>query len=384
MLKRKLQNYLSYLPMGLVALGVFYANMHKTLQTLTVEPVRAVTTLYFAGVVSPLAYYSVLSPFPGVITAVKAPYGQRVKKGQLLYVLQSAQLAESYRQSMEDLVRATNAFQNIQYQFNGNTEMYKLGLISKVAYMDNAQQKQNSELDLFEAREKLNKLLSQSGQPRVDFEHMSSDALEEFRKMMKKPLQKVNIVANQDGMLYFPSKVFNTDEEKPPRVNIGTNIREGQTMAVIGNLDGLLLEVAVGETDFHKIFMGQKASLKGSAFPDMVLEGTVTNISKQANVSQADAAPFYTIAVTVPKLTEQQRKIIEVGMSVEVQFIITNPPTINIPLAAISEKNGAYWVKKIGKGDTVSEAEVVPGLTGEDSIQIVKGLSSGDKIVVTH
>lgn len=382
MAKRNMQNWLSYMPMVLVLCGLFYINLHKTIQTMTVKAESQPTTLYFPGVVAPLAYFMVLSPMQGIITEVHVPYGQWVKKGDLLYVMDSPQLADSYRQAMEDLVRATNAYQNLLYQNNGNKELFKLGLISKVAYMDNTQQLQSSDLDLLEAREKINRLLLQTGQKPLDFEHLSLEKLQDIRDTLKKPLKRINILATEDGVLYFPSKTFNSDEEKPQRIARGTNIKEGQTLAIIGNMTSLLMEVSVGETDFHKIFVGEKAHITGTAFPDLTLEGVVKNISKQANTSQNDNTPFYTISVIVPALTEKQRKTIEVGMSAEVRFTTENPPVISIPLNAISEKNGSFWVKLLDKNDKVKEVAVVTGLTDQDTIQIVKGLSSGDKIVL--
>ena len=385
MANRNMQNWLSFLPIALILFGLLYVNLHKPLKTMIVEAKSESTSLYFTGIVSPLSYHILLSPAEGVVKSVKVPYGSWVKKGDLLYILDSPSLAENYRQSMAELIRATNAFQNLQFQHTGNEEMFKMGLISKVSFMDNTQQLDSSLLDLDEARAKIVNLLKITGNKKIDFENLSLDKMEEIREILKKPLRTVYIYATEEGVLYFPSKTFSSsEEEKPTKLIRGTNIKEGQALAVIGDMKGMLMDVFVNENDFHKISIGQKASITGSAFPNIELEGTITNISKQANSAQSDMTPLYTISVTVPELSKKERSIIEVGMSAEITFTKENPPSISIPIDALVQKNDAYWVKVINKKQQIKEVKVVPGPTSEDSVQIKKGLAAGEKIVLPN
>lgn len=384
MANRNMQSWLSFLPIALIMFGLLYVNVHKPLKTIIVEEKSESTSLYFTGIVSPLSYHTILSPAEGVVTQVKVPYGAWVKKGDLLYVLDSPSLAQNYRQNMADLIRATNTFQNTQFQHTGNEEMFKMGLISKVSFMDNTQQLENSVLELDEVRAKILTLLKITGNKRIDFQALSLDKIENIREILKKPIRTVYIYAKYDGVLYFPSKTFNDETEKPIKLARGTNVKEGQALAVIGDMKGLLMDVFVNENDFHKISMGQTATISGSAFPDIELEGTVKNISRQSNSAQSDMTPLYTISVIVPELTKKQRATIEVGMSAEITFTTQNPPSISIPIAALVQKKGDYWVKTINKKRQIKEVKVIPGPTSEDSVQIIKGLAAGEKIVLPN
>lgn len=380
MFNRKIQNWLSYMPMVLIMLGLLYINFHKAVHTLTVEAKSKNTTLYLSGVVRPLGLYQVLSPVEGIAVTIKVPYNEWVKKGDILYVLDSQKLAESFRQSLEDFAKATTSYQNLLFQHNGNNELFKMGLISKIAYMDNTQQLRNSELDLLESKAKVMELLKRVGKKGPDFQNMSTEKIEEI---LKKPIRRVNIYAPEEGFLLFPSSILG-GSDKATKVTRGLKIDEGQIVGLIGNMGGITLDVVVDETALRKFSIGQKATVSGAAFPSLSLQGTVKNINRQADSSYGDSVPTYTLSVIVTRLSQKQRKMIDVGMSAEVSFTTTNPPRIWIPIDAISEKNGEYLVKKIAKTGHIEEVVVVPGTTDETSIEIVKGLSSGDKIVVSH
>jgi HlyD family secretion protein len=370
-----------------VALGLFYINVHKTIHTMIVEARSESTSIYFPGVVNPLGFYTVLSPIDGVINEVKIDYGQRVKRGDLIYTLTSSQLADNYRQSIEDLVKSMKSYQNLLFKNNGNTQMYNLGLISKVAYLDSNQQLQNAELELYESKQRLIKLLTLTGQKTFDFEHISPDKMESVRALLQAPLKNVNIIAPEDGILFFPSKSFSSassgGDDKASKITRGSIIKDGQILAIIGNLSGAIFGINVNEIDFHKLSIGEKATITGAAFPGITLQGTIKSINRQANSSDAGTTPLYSIEVIVPDLTEADREVIQVGMSAEIAFTTMNPPAIRIPLDALIEKNDAYWVKVVDKSGTVNEVAVTPGLTDISTVQIVKGLSSGDRIVIS-
>ncbi|MDI1352570.1 MAG: HlyD family efflux transporter periplasmic adaptor subunit, partial [bacterium] len=267
MVTKKIQNAISYVPILLVAIGLFYLNVHKTIHTLIVEARSESTTIYFPGVVNPLGFYIILSPVDGVINEVTVNYGERVKKGDLIYTITSSQLADNYRQSIEDLVKSMKSYQNLLFQNNGNTQMYKLGLISKVAFLDSNQQLQNAELELYESKQKLIKLLALTGQKQFDFERLSPDKMENVRALLQTPLNSVNIIAPEDGILFFPSKSFSSasaTDDKASKITRGSIIKDGQVLAIIGNLSGVMFGIDVNEIDFHKLNLGQKASITGA------------------------------------------------------------------------------------------------------------------------
>src|SRR5438132_5685866 len=138
MFKNSIKYLLSYLPLVLVFLGLLSLNLHKAIHTVTVFPEKVADTLYFPGVVRPYTLFPVVTKFPGNIEKMPVNYGQEVKTGDLLFVIQSQGIIKDFRSNLQNYIKAKASLQNAQYQFNGNEELYKLGLISKIAFTDNA------------------------------------------------------------------------------------------------------------------------------------------------------------------------------------------------------------------------------------------------------
>ncbi len=380
MVKRTIQHWLSYIPMIIILFGLLLVNLHTTVKSFTVESRKKNTTLYVSGVIRPLSLYSVLSPVDGIAVKINTPYNQWVKKGDVLYIVDSQKFADDVRQTLEELTKSTTMYQNTLFQYNGNTELFKRGLISEVTYKDNAQQLQNTKFDLLELKARMEKLLQRVGMTAPDFQNMTDERIQEI---LKNPIRLVKIKAPEEGFLLFPSKIFNNPETDTAIVR-GSNVKEGQTVALIGNMTGINLEINVDETELNKFYIGEQATISGTAFPNIKLKGTIQNINRQANSSQGDSVPTYTMSVVVPRLNEKQRKILSVGMSAEVALTTINPPEIWIPIDAIIERNGQFFVKKINNQDDINEVSVMPGTTDESLIQILKGLSSGDRIVISN
>lgn len=376
-----IRNGLSYLPMTLVLIGLFYIHVHRTLITMTIEAESTPSTLYFSGVANPLATNIVVSNVSGNVSQVNVAYGDEVKKDQALYIIDTTQLQEQIQSSIKDLFKAKADNQTRRFQNNGNTQLYKLGLISKVSFMDSNSDLENSDLALDDAKQRLIKLLTLAGQEDILNQTLTLTKTADLQQLLNKPFRQLVIRAPATGVLLFPTKSLGNSTDAV-KVTNGASIKEGQVLAVIGDNSGLIFEITVNENDFRNISIGQSANISGAAFPSVKLTGTVRTINRQANSSDADVTPMYTMTVVVPHLTLEQRKYIVIGMSAEVSFVKQNPPSIKIPIDAAEDRDGTYWVKIIDKNEQIKEVQVTPGVIGVRDMEILSGLSSGDRIVL--
>ena len=87
----------------------------------------------------------------------------------------------------------------------------------------------------------------------------------------------------------------------------------------------------------------------------------------------------------MPHLTAQERQMIRVGMSATVEIVIQTPPKMVIPISALNEKNGDYFVQVYDPTThRAHDVLVQTEATNIDSVVIVAGIKRGDKIVLPH
>ena len=146
----------------------------------------------------------------------------------------------------------------------------------------------------------------------------------------------------------------------------------------------LSIKINVDEAKINQIKRGLKAKITGIAFPNIVLIGHVTAISKQAN-KDINGIPAFPVIITVNHLSNIAKKIIAVGMSVKVEIDLTKKPRLMIPLNAIFLRKNKPYVYLKNSND--KESRIVPVVVGETTISkvvVLSGLQAGDIIVYSN
>jgi len=154
------------------------------------------------------------------------------------------------------------------------------------------------------------------------------------------------------------------------------------TLAVIYDLSELTFEMSVDELDVGSVRVGQKVKVTADAVEGVTFGGTVTNISLES--SQSNGVTNYPVTVTL----DENGNLLP-GMNVDGVIILDQvEDALVIPIDSLMRGNRVYV-----KDDTVTEAEgsvpagfraveVETGLSNDDDVQIVSGLSEGDIVYV--
>jgi HlyD family secretion protein len=179
-------------------------------------------------------------------------------------------------------------------------------------------------------------------------------------------LEKATIFAPFDGVvLNIP---FKEGEQFAP---------SGPTSSILfADLSTWKVVVNVNELDIGQISLDQKAIVEIDGLFGTEFEGKVAKINY--GPSGIEGLVSYKVEVEFEK---PEDKIIYLGMTASVDFITEEKQDIlTLPLVAIQSKGDKKFVnlKKDGK---VVEQEVEIGLQGENSVEVVKGLSEGDVVV---
>lgn len=149
---------------------------------------------------------------------------------------------------------------------------------------------------------------------------------------------------------------------------------DSDPVAIIINNDTLFIEVDIEEADINKIKIGQTVYASFDALDDLTLDGEVSFISLTSKTNNNGIVTYLVRIVIIDKEDNQIRE----GMTAFVDFVTAEAKDVPIvPVSAVKNVNDAPSVLN-------SNEEWVPvttGFTDGKSVEVIKGLNAGDKIV---
>ena len=157
-------------------------------------------------------------------------------------------------------------------------------------------------------------------------------------------------------------------------VSSGEMISPSVPLLSIIDVSRIFVKVGISEKDISKIKEGQKVSLEIDAFPEEKFQGEV--VSKGVAVDQISKTLEVKIEILQPEVD------IPVGVFARGDILIkTNQDALVIPSSALTRKKDGIYVYVIEEG-IARQKEVVLGIIQDERVEILKGLSEEEKIVV--
>lgn len=336
-------------------------------------------TLHFTGTIQPLKESTLTSPADGVLDVMHFHYGQSVKKGETIYTLNSTELQKQYNETLTEYLKAKDNYGISRAKFTGTDELWHAGLLSKNNYLSEQSGLNTARITLIQASRKLSELLEKMGETATP--SLSKLSFNEFDKVRLELTNKHNLItlkAPSSGVLLYPPK---TNDDKSSTLTVGSAIKTGQVLALIGDLSGLSVNIDIPEIDLDKVKPGMPATVLGIAFNKEPLKGKLIAINAQASVSTSGTLPSFTAIVEVNNLTPKQQTHIKVGMSATIELVTESRDKLLIPIAAVKQVYGKSIVNVQTPDGKISERIVVTGEARANSVAIESGLKIGDVIV---
>jgi HlyD family secretion protein len=146
----------------------------------------------------------------------------------------------------------------------------------------------------------------------------------------------------------------------------------GTTIMTLSDLSHIFITATVDESDIGEVRMGQPARITVASFPGRTFAGQVTRIAaKGVNVSNV-----VTFEVKVEVLDEH-KDLLRPEMTGNVTIIQSEKANVlTLPSAAVM-RQGDQTVVTMADGQ---KRPVVVGLQGADTVEILSGLSEGEKV----
>lgn len=373
-------------------------------QLVTLNQEAFTSALKLTGFIKPLEIINVVSPMSGHVAARHFEYGERVKKGDILFSINTDETSVKYRdaqatyisaledveklenwQSSLEVARSRRSLSRIKLRLESDKQkadeskrLFELGIISQNEYKNTQQQLLNTRLEYASALEDLNNTQSQGGKQKQTVARLKLENAKYRMNQLKYKLEQSEIKAPVSGVVLLPK----IEQGKRELLETGSNLSEGAIALSIGNLEGLSVQVEVGEMEIGKISAGQSVQVSGDAFPELILNGRVAQVSSQANDTNGHSVPKFSILVTIPHLSASQQQQIRVGMSANLDVeIYKNETALMAPIDAVfNDMNGVYV--RIKDQDGVRKVYVKTGLTTLTQVEILDGLEPGSELVI--
>jgi len=197
----------------------------------------------------------------------------------------------------------------------------------------------------------------------------------------------------EDYKIYAPFEGTITLED----IEQGNSINQGEVLGSIANYDTMEFVIDVDELDISKIAAGQTANVTIDALEETEtnpIKGTVTEIAVEG--SSSDGVSTYPVTIQL-----EYNESLKGSMNANAEILINQKTgVLYVPVDAVQKRNGKSFVTvvkanenaeagKSGEQDKQSaeiqteRREVETGISTEDYIEIVSGLSEGEKVVVT-
>lgn len=306
----------------------------------TADQRMAARQLRVTGTVAPDIARSVpvISLATGRVVAVAARLGDRVKKGQVLLRVQSADLSAAF----SDHRKAAADEKLARTQFERARDLYDKGAISM------------NDLQVAEGAD---------AKAKVDLEN-TAEKIRVLGGNVDQPAAIVDIRAPISGVI--------TDQQVTNASGVAG--LGSPNPFTISDLSSVWILCDVFENDLGDVHLGEKAEVRLNAYPDKRFSGVISNVGPvlDPNIRSAKV-----------RIEVRNPGIMRPGMFVTATFQgKKQEPRVSVPATAILHLHDADWVYVPLEGKKFRRIQVVGGEMLAGGLQeVTKGLSAGQKVV---
>ena len=158
---------------------------------------------------------------------------------------------------------------------------------------------------------------------------------------------------------------------------VGDTVNSGTVMGSIITKK-MIAEITLNEVDIASVEIGQKVNLTFDALDDVTIEGEIDEVDAVGTVSQGVVS--YTVKISF----DTDNASVKPGMSITADIIVTSvSDVLTIPAAAVKTGRDSSYVEVMNSDGTIERKTVETGITDDTTIEVISGLSEGDKVVVS-
>ena len=363
-------------------------NDAKNVKTVAVSTTSIENYTEYGSTLKANSEVTVAPKISGKIATMNVEVGQQVKKGDVLFTLDSAELQAQYKQAQgalslaeanltltsdsefkQQLIQvksnqslAQNTYNDAKSAFDKVKILYEAEASTKQD-LDDAQSKLNSaETQLNSANDNLNLLNNKVGSQTAAVAESQVEQAQGAVDLAQAQLDNAVVKSPIDGV------VSERDADA------GEIVSSSKSVITIADNSSFIGEINISDKDLSGIEVGENVEVKVNSLQDKNFEGVIDNISPTAD----SKTQLYNVKVKLAKDDSSLKS----GMVLKI--LLPNQKKDNIPALpnnAIIVNNGIQYVYE-AVDDTVKRIPVSVGISDGKYTEITSGIELGDNIII--
>jgi HlyD family secretion protein len=386
--------------------GIYFVSRRKdaqpNLQSRTVPVQTQSLTVSFeaSGSIEPITSVNISPKNAGRLTALYVDQGDKVKAGQLLARMDSANLTAELAQAQAELAQAEAEYTKV---LNGNRQeaiaraksqvlsaqakvdlnakkleknrwLAQEGAIAQLTLDEYLSADKTSRASLAEAQEQLRELENGSRPEDIEQSQAKVAAAKAKVDLARTELNETAIYAPFDGII--SQKYATVGAVVTPNVSASAT-SSATSSSIVSIASGLEVKVNVSEATIAQIKPNQTVKIAADAYPYRTFQGRVQQIAPEA-IIENNVTSFEVKVELISGQTELRS-----GMNVDAVFVGKKiPNALTIPTVAITTNQGEIGVMVLGDRNQAQFKPVRVGFSQDGQTQIIQGLASGDRVFI--
>jgi HlyD family secretion protein len=354
-----------------------------------VERIDLVRSVVATGKIEPTTKVEIKSKASGIIQKLPVNVGDVVRQGQVICELDQNDLLPRVRQSRASLSMAQATLKSAEADYERNKvealgpdipflkrdmerarQIFREGVIPQ-STRDDAEKnyelavnrQQQAVVNLGVAKAAISKAEAQVEQSQAALAQTEED------------LRNATIVSPIEGV------VLSRDREVGDAVSSILVMGSGATLIMtLGDLREVYVKGKVDESDIGKVYLGQPARIKVESYKDQNFTGKVTKLSPMG--VEKDNVTTFEVRVSI---SNESRKLMATMTANAEIMLEERKGVLAVPEGAIiykKDKSTEVEIPDATNKDGKKRAAVVTGISNGSKMQIMKGLSEGQQVVL--
>ena len=349
----------------------------EVLKTARVERGDIKAVLVETGIIEPQvgAQLKIGTRATGVIKSMKVKIGDRVKKGQLIALIDDREIVKGIEEQNAALSRARNKLEQVKLTYPKQIKEaqadydYKKITYNRESKLIEEQYTTQDEVDqaksLYEAAKARLRRLKYEFKTQLK---VAMATIEEITARLRK--EKIRLTYNR---IYAPIDGVVSDITAQEGETIVTGLQVANLVTII-DPTRLELWIYVDETDVGRVKVGQHVEYYVDTYQGKLFDGTVEKIYAQPVVRENIV---YYLAIV--KVKKEDARFLRQQMTAYVKILFDErKDVLTAANAAIKFEAGKHIVFRVKGENQVEKVSVKIGVRGEDKTEICSGVYEGD------